>query len=134
MHREIMQKRNDIKNTQFYNTDAGQFMVEMAEYRMAIRKIRHRQLLKKIRKTTDEMDVSIHWIRQEQQAVMTAFYLRCPSCTTNKRVSVYSPAKLKTLARDLKYLTKHLGMGKGIFMVNFSLDRKHVEGSSLMSK
>ena len=26
-------KRNDIKNVQFYNADAGQFMVEMAEYR-----------------------------------------------------------------------------------------------------
>lgn len=69
-------KRNDIKNVQFYNADAGQFMVEMAEYRADQKKIRCRMPQnREKRQHRMAMWMSYSWTRQEQE-VTRRFYLR----------------------------------------------------------
>ena len=52
-------KRNDIKNVQFYNADAGQFMVEMAEYRADQKKNQVPDATKSGKKATPDGNVDV---------------------------------------------------------------------------
>lgn len=80
----INAKRNQIKNVQFYNADAGKFMVEMAEQRAEVDVV----FMDPPRSGSDE-------------AFLASVVKLAP-----KRV-VYVSCNPETLARDLKYLTKH---------------------------
>ena len=77
-------KRNQIKNVQFYNADAGQFMVQMSEEGAEVDVV----LMDPPRAGSDE-------------AFLSSVIKLAP-----KRV-VYVSCNPETLARDLKYLTKH---------------------------
>ena len=77
-------KRNDIKNVQFYNADAGEFMVKLAEQNKKIDVV----FMDPPRAGSDEPFLS--------SVVKLA----------PKKV-VYVSCNPETLARDLKYLTKH---------------------------
>lgn len=77
-------KRNQIKNVQFYNADAGKFMVEMAEQGAEVDVV----FMDPPRAGSDE-------------AFLSSVVKLAP-----KRV-VYVSCNPETLARDLKYLTKH---------------------------
>ncbi len=80
----INAKRNNIKNEQFYNADAGQFMVEMAEQNEKVDVV----LMDPPRAGSDE-----------------AFLSSVVKLSPEK--IVYVSCNPETLARDLKYLTKH---------------------------
>lgn len=77
-------KRNQIKNVQFYNADAGKFMVEMSE---------------------QGADVDVVFMDPPRAGSDEAFLSSIVKLTP-KRV-VYVSCNPETLARDLKYLTKH---------------------------
>lgn len=77
-------KRNDIKNVQFYNADAGEFMVKLAEQNKKIDVV----FMDPPRAGSDE-------------AFLSSVVKLAP-----KKV-VYVSCNPETLARDLKYLTKH---------------------------
>lgn len=77
-------KRNQIKNVQFYNADAGEFMVEMSE---------------------QGADVDVVFMDPPRAGSDEAF-LSSVVKLAPKRV-VYVSCNPETLARDLKYLTKH---------------------------
>lgn len=77
-------KRNQIKNVQFYNADAGKFMVEMSE---------------------QGADVDVVFM-DPPRAGSDESFLSSVVKLTPKRV-VYVSCNPETLARDLKYLTKH---------------------------
>lgn len=77
-------KRNQIKNVQFYNADAGKFMVEMAEQGAEVDVV----FMDPPRAGSDE-------------AFLSSVVKLAP-----KRV-VYVSCNPETLARDLKYLSKH---------------------------
>lgn len=77
-------KRNQIRNVQFYNADAGKFMVEMAEQNAKADVV----FMDPSRAGSDE-------------AFLSSVIKLAP-----KRV-VYVSCNPETLARDLKYLTKH---------------------------
>ena len=77
-------KRNDIRNIRFYNDDAGKFMVEMAQ-------------------KGEKADVVI--MDPPRTGSDEAFLSSVVSC--RRRELVYVPCGPETLARDLKYLTKH---------------------------
>ena len=80
----INAKRNNIKNEQFYNADAGKFMVELAEQNEKVDVV----LMDPPRSGSDE-------------AFLSSVVKLAP-----KKV-VYVSCNPETLARDLKYLTKH---------------------------
>ena len=80
----INAKRNEIKNEQFYNADAGAFLVEMAEQKEHVDVV----LMDPPRAGSDE-------------AFLSSVVKLAP-----ERV-VYVSCNPETLARDLKYLTKH---------------------------
>lgn len=77
-------KRNQIKNVQFYNADAGKFMVEMSE---------------------QGADVDVVFMDPPRAGSDEAFLSSIVKLAP-KRV-VYVSCNPETLARDLKYLTKH---------------------------
>lgn len=77
-------KRNQIKNVRFYQADAGKFMVEMAE---------------------DGAKVDVVFMDPPRAGSDEAF-LSSLVTLAPKRV-VYVSCNPETLARDLKYLTKH---------------------------
>ncbi len=77
-------KRNDIKNVQFYNADAGEFMVKLAEQKKKVDVV----FMDPPRAGSDE-------------AFLSSVVKLAP-----KKV-VYVSCNPETLARDLQYLTKH---------------------------
>ena len=98
-------KRNQIKNVQFYNADAGKFMVELAEQKKKVDVV----FMDPPRAGSDE-------------AFLSSVVKLAP-----KKV-VYVSCNPETLARDLKYLMKHgyeTGACQPVDMFPFS---KHVEG------
>ena len=97
-------KRNQIKNVQFYNADAGQFMVELAEQKKKVDVV----FMDPPRAGSDE-------------AFLSSVVKLAP-----KKV-VYVSCNPETLARDLKYLKKHgyeVGTCQPVDMFPFT---KHVE-------
>jgi 23S rRNA (uracil1939-C5)-methyltransferase len=77
-------KRNDIKNVRFFNADAGAFMVGMAQ---------------------EDTDVDVVFMDPPRAGSDEAF-LSSVVALSPKRV-VYVSCNPETLARDVKYLTKH---------------------------
>ena len=80
----INAKRNNIKNEQFYNADAGKFMVELAEQNEKVDVV----FMDPPRSGSDE-------------AFLSSVVKLAP-----KKV-IYVSCNPETLARDLKYLTRH---------------------------
>ena len=125
-------KRNDIKNVQFYNADAGQFMVEMAEYRADQKKNQVPDATKSGKKATPDGNVDVVFMDPPRAGSDEAF-LSSVIRLAPKRV-VYISCNPETLARDLKYLTKHGYQAKECQPVDFFPWTKHVETVCLLSK
>ncbi len=103
-------KRNAVKNITFYEKDAGQFMVQMAEERTTVDVV----FMDPPRSGSDE-------------AFLSSLVKLAP-----KRV-VYVSCNPETLARDLEYLKKHgYSMKKGIAVDMFPWTG-HVESVVLLS-
>lgn len=104
-------KRNAVKNITFYEKDAGQFMVQMAEERTTVDVV----FMDPPRSGSDE-------------AFLSSLVRLAP-----KRV-VYVSCNPETLARDLEYLKKHgYSMKKGVAVDMFPWTG-HVETVCLLSK
>ena len=125
-------KRNDIKNVQFYNADAGQFMVEMAEYRADQKKNQVPAATKSGKKATPDGNVDVVFMDPPRAGSDEAF-LSSVIRLAPKRV-VYISCNPETLARDLKYLTKHGYQAKECQPVDLFPWTKHVETVVLLSK
>lgn len=97
-------KRNSIKNVRFFNADAGEFMAGMAE---------------------DGADVDVVFMDPPRAGSDEAF-LSSVVKLSPKRV-VYVSCNPETLARDLKYLTKHGYEAKECTPVDMFPFTKHVE-------
>lgn len=95
----INAKRNRIKNVQFYNADAGKFMVEMSNFRSDAERA------KKSGGSLPGADVDVVFMDPPRAGSDEAF-LSSVVKLAPKRV-VYVSCNPETLARDLKYLTKH---------------------------
>ena len=104
-------KRNHIHNVTFYNEDAGQFMVEMAE-------------------KGEHADVVI--MDPPRTGSDEAFLSSVVRLAPNK--VVYVSCGPETLARDLKYLTKHGYRMKECTPFDLFPFTKHVETVVLLSK
>lgn len=84
-------KRNNIKNVEFYQADAGEFMVEMAEYNVANRDKRK--------------NVDVVFMDPPRAGSDEAFLSSVVRLYPEK--VVYVSCNPETLAVDLKYLTTH---------------------------
>jgi len=115
-------KCNNVKNIDFYNADAGQFMVEMAEYR-ADAKTGEKD-------GADEVDVVF---MDPPRAGSDEAFLSSVVTLAPKRV-VYVSCNPETLARDLLYLTKHGYRAQECQPVDMFPWTKHVETVVLFSK
>ena len=104
-------KRNSIKNVRFFNADAGEFMVGMAE---------------------DGADVDVVFMDPPRAGSDEAF-LSSVVKLSPKRI-VYVSCNPETLARDLKYLTKHGYEAKECTPVDMFPFTKHVETVILLSR
>ena len=125
-------KRNDIKNAQFYNADAGQFMVEMAEYRDDQKKNPTPASGKSGKRATPDGNVDVVFMDPPRAGSDEAF-LSSVVRLAPKRV-VYISCNPETLARDLKYLTKHGYQAKECQPVDLFPWTKHVETVILLSR
>ena len=125
-------KRNDIKNVQFYNADAGQFMVEMAEYRADQKKNQVPAATKSGKKATPDGNVDVVFMDPPRAGSDEAF-LSSVIRLAPKRV-VYISCNPETLARDLKYLTKHGYQAKECQPVDLFPWTKHVETIVLLQR
>ena len=107
----INAKRNNIKNEQFYNADAGKFMVELAEQ-------------------NEKVDVVF---MDPPRAGSDEAFLSSVVKLAPKKV-VYVSCNPETLARDLLYLTKHGYRAQECQPVDMFPWTKHVETVVLLSK
>ena len=105
----INAKRNNIRNEQFYNADAGQFMVELAEQKEKVDVV----LMDPPRAGSDE-------------AFLSSVVRLAPGKI------VYVSCNPETLARDLKYLTRHGYQAVECQPVDMFPWTKHVESVVLM--
>lgn len=108
-------KCNNVKNIEFYNADAGQFMVEMAEYRADAKRGE--------KSGADEVDVVF---MDPPRAGSDEAFLSSVVTLAPKRV-VYVSCNPETLARDLLYLTKHGYRAQECQPVDMFPWTKHVE-------
>ena len=115
-------KCNNVKNIDFYNADAGQFMVEMAEYRADAKAGE--------KNGADEVDVVF---MDPPRAGSDEAFLSSVVTLAPKRV-VYVSCNPETLARDLLYLTKHGYRAQECQPVDMFPWTKHVETVVLLSK
>lgn len=104
-------KRNQIKNVQFYNADAGAFMVEMAEQGAKVDVV----FMDPPRAGSDE-------------AFLSSVVKLAP-----KRV-VYVSCNPETLGRDLKYLSKHGYRAMECQPVDCFPWTKHIETITLLER
>ena len=104
-------KRNDIKNIEFYNKDAGEFMVQLAEQGEKIDVV----FMDPPRAGSDE-----------------AFLSSVVKCSPER--IVYVSCNPETLARDLKYLTKSGYRVKRMRGTDMFPHTGHVETVCLLSK
>ena len=107
----INAKRNNIKNEQFYNADAGKFMVELSEQNKKVYVV----FMDPPRAGSDE-------------AFLSSVVKLAP-----KKV-VYVSCNPETLARDLKYLTRHGYQAVECQPCDMFPFTKHVECVCLLSK
>ena len=115
-------KCNNVKNIEFYNADAGQFMVEMAEYRADVKAGE--------KNGADEVDVVF---MDPPRAGSDEAFLSSVVTLAPKRV-VYVSCNPETLARDLLYLTKHGYRAQECQPVDMFPWTKHVETVVLLSQ
>ena len=115
-------KCNNVKNIDFYNADAGQFMVEMAEYRADAKTGE--------KNGADEVDVVF---MDPPRAGSDEAFLSSVVTLAPKRV-VYVSCNPETLARDLLYLTKHGYRAQECQPVDMFPWTKHIETVCLLSK
>ena len=115
-------KCNNVKNIEFYNADAGQFMVEMAEYRADAKAGE--------KNGADEVDVVF---MDPPRAGSDEVFLSSVVTLAPKRV-VYVSCNPETLARDLLYLTKHGYRAQECQPVDMFPWTKHVETVVLLSQ
>ena len=108
-------KCNNVKNIDFYNADAGQFMVEMAEYRADAKTGE--------KNGADEVDVVL---MDPPRAGSDEAFLSSVVTLAPKRV-VYVSCNPETLARDLLYLTKHGYRAQECQPVDMFPWTKHIE-------
>lgn len=117
---------NRIKNVQFYNADAGEFMEEMADFRMESGSS----------KKSDELlagaDVDVVFMDPPRTGSDEAF-LRSVVKLAPKRV-VYVSCNPETLARDLEYLTKKGYEAVECQPVDMFPWTKHVESTVLLQR
>ncbi len=118
-------KRNQIKNVQFYNADAGKFMVEMADFRREFAKS------KKSNELPAGTGVDVVFMDPPRAGSDEAF-LSSVVKLAPKRV-VYVSCNPETLGRDLKYLTKHGYEAVECTPVDMFPWTKHVETVCLLS-
>lgn len=109
-------RRNGIKNVSFYNKDAGEFMVEMAQYKDG----------------TKEQDVDVVFMDPPRAGSDEAF-LSSVVTLSPKRV-VYISCNPQTLARDLEYFRKHGYVMKECTPVDMFPFTGHVEAVCLLTK
>ena len=114
-------KCNNVKNIDFYNADAGQFMVEMAEYRADAKAGE--------KNGADEVDVVF---MDPPRAGSDEAFLSSVVTLAPKRV-VYVSCNPETLARDLLYLTKHGYRAQECQPVDMFPWTKHVETVVMLS-
>ena len=107
----INAKRNHIQNEQFYNADAGKFMVELAEQNEKVDVV----FMDPPRSGSDE-------------AFLSSVVKLAP-----KKV-VYVSCNPETLARDLKYLTRHGYQAVECQPCDMFPFTKHVECVCLLTK
>ena len=107
----INAKRNNIQNEQFYNADAGKFMVELSEQNKKVDVV----FMDPPRAGSDE-------------AFLSSVVKLAP-----KKV-VYVSCNPETLARDLKYLTRHGYQAVECQPCDMFPFTKHVECVCLLSK
>ena len=107
----INAKRNNIKNEQFYNADAGKFMVELSEQNKKVDVV----FMDPPRAGSDE-------------AFLSSVVKLAP-----KKV-VYVSCNPETLARDLKYLTRHGYQAVECQPCDMFPFTKHVECVCLLTK
>ena len=107
----INAKRNNIKNEQFYNADAGKFMVELSEQNKKVDVV----FMDPPRAGSDE-------------AFLSSVVKLAP-----KKV-VYMSCNPETLARDLKYLTRHGYQAVECQPCDMFPFTKHVECVCLLTK
>ena len=107
----INAKRNNIKNEQFYNADAGKFMVELSEQNKKVDVV----FMDPPRSGSDE-------------AFLSSVVKLAP-----KKV-VYVSCNPETLARDLKYLTRHGYQAVECQPCDMFPFTKHVETVCLLSR
>ena len=100
----INAKRNNIQNEQFYNADAGKFMVELAE---------------------QNEKVDVVFMDPPRTGSDTAF-LSCALTLAPRRI-VYVSCNPETLARDLNFLTKRGYRAEKIQPVDMFPHTDHVE-------
>ena len=104
-------KRNEIKNVEWYNKDAGQFMVQLAE---------------------QQEKIDVVFMDPPRAGSDEAFLSSVVTCKPKK--VVYISCNPETLARDLKYLTKNgyrVEKMRGCDMFPYT---EHVETVVLMSR
>ena len=118
-------KRNDIKNAQFYNADAGQFMVEMAEYRDDQKKNPTPASGKSGKRATPDGNVDVVFMDPPRAGSDEAF-LSSVVRLAPKRV-VYISCNPETLARDLNFLTRKNYIVKEIQPVEMFCFTDHTE-------
>ena len=119
-------KRNQIRNVRFYNADAGKFMVEMANFRAET------ESSKKSDRLLPGADVDVVFMDPPRAGSDEAF-LSSVVKLSPKRV-VYVSCNPETLARDLKYLTKHGYKALECQPVDMFPWTKHVETVVLLSQ
>lgn len=107
----INAKRNNIQNEQFYNADAGKFMVELAEQNEKVDVV----FMDPPRSGSDE-------------AFLSSVVKLAP-----KKV-VYVSCNPETLARDLKYLTRHGYQAVECQPCDMFPFTKHVESTVLLQR
>ena len=107
----INAKQNDIHNIRFYNRDAGEFMVELADKQEKVDVV----FMDPPRSGSDEKFLS-------------------SVVTLNPKRVVYVSCDPTTLARDLKYLTKHGYSAVTAVPVDMFPATEHVETVCLLSR
>ena len=107
----INAKRNNIKNEQFYNADAGKFMVELSE---------------------QNKKVDVVFMDPPRAGSDEAFLSSVVKLAPEK--VVYVSCNPETLARDLKYLTRHGYQAVECQPCDMFPFTKHVETVVLLSK
>ena len=104
-------KINEIKNIEFYNKDAGQFMIQLAE---------------------QQEKIDVVFMDPPRAGSDEAFLKSVVTCGPNR--IVYVSCNPETLARDLKYLTKNGYQVKRIKGCDMFCYTEHVESCVLLCR